>query len=156
MSLYNRIVGSEDPKILWHQFQATLTEWEAGFITRADVIALNNITPAEEADLDSLKSLYTTSISRAGFRASFDNAGLMAEVGWIYTTKGLFNQRLLAASDDWLSVQKYTVAQLPAATPDSEGHVIYVQDGAAGSSGLAFSNGSQWLRVDNLQPVSAS
>jgi len=48
----------------------------------------------------------------------------------------------------------YTVATAP--TSASAGSVAYFSNGAAGSPVLAFYNGTNWLRVDNLVAISAS
>lgn len=48
----------------------------------------------------------------------------------------------------------FTVATVPSAT--KVGALIYVSDGAAGSPVVAFSNGTNWLRVDTLAAISAS
>ena len=48
----------------------------------------------------------------------------------------------------------YTVATAP--TSASAGSVAYFSNGAAGSPVLAFYNGTNWLRVDNLAAISAS
>lgn len=49
----------------------------------------------------------------------------------------------------------YTVATVPAASSFT-GFTIYVSNGAAGSPILAFSNGTNWLRVDTAAAISAS
>ena len=54
-----------------------------------------------------------------------------------------------------IQVPTYTVASAPAAT-SLAGTVIYVSNGAAGSPVLAFSNGTDWLRVDTLATISAA
>ena len=51
--------------------------------------------------------------------------------------------------------ETFTVATVPAAA-DNTGGVIYVSNGAAGSPVLAFSDGTNWLRVDTLAAISAS
>lgn len=51
--------------------------------------------------------------------------------------------------------ETFTVASAPSAA-DSVGGVIYVSNGAAGNPVLAFSNGTNWLRVDTLAAISAS
>jgi hypothetical protein len=53
-----------------------------------------------------------------------------------------------------ITLATYTAGTLPAAT--TAGQIIYVSDGAAGSPVLAFSNGTNWLRVDTLAAVSGS
>lgn len=47
----------------------------------------------------------------------------------------------------------YDLASLPDAS-SSTGRVIYCSDGGAGNPCLAFSDGENWLRSDNLNPVS--
>lgn len=54
-----------------------------------------------------------------------------------------------------VQVPTYTVAAAPAAA-SATGTVIYVSNGAAGSPVLAFSNGTNWLRVDTLAAISAT
>ncbi len=71
-----------------------------------------------------------------------------------YTSRKVKSDRV-TRSDIPKKIVSYTVDSLPAAGayPAS---LIYVSNGAAGSPCLAFSNGSNWLRCDNLSPVSAS
>ena len=49
----------------------------------------------------------------------------------------------------------YTVANAPAAASWG-GSLIYVTNGAAGSPMVAFSNGTNWLRVDTATAISAT
>lgn len=49
--------------------------------------------------------------------------------------------------------QVFTVATLPSVR---ESGIIYVDDGAAGSPVLAFSDGANWLRSDTRATVAAS
>lgn len=49
----------------------------------------------------------------------------------------------------------FTVATVPDATL-SEGGMIYVSNGANGAAIIAFSNGTDWLRVDTRGALSAS
>lgn len=49
----------------------------------------------------------------------------------------------------------FTVATVPAANA-STGGMIYVSNGANGAPIIAFSNGTAWLRVDNLGALSAT
>ena len=55
-----------------------------------------------------------------------------------------------------IKVPTYTVAGAPSASAAGAGTVIYVSNGAAGSPVLAFSNGTNWLRVDTLATISAA
>jgi hypothetical protein len=48
--------------------------------------------------------------------------------------------------------QAYTVATVPSAA--NAGQMIYVSNGAAGNPVMAFSNGTNWLRVDTLAAIS--
>ena len=54
-----------------------------------------------------------------------------------------------------VTLPSYTVAAVPAAAYNV-GKVIYVSNGAAGSPVVAFSNGTDWLRVDTLAAVAAA
>lgn len=53
-----------------------------------------------------------------------------------------------------VSLGVYTVATAPSAA--TAGMVTYFSNGAAGAPVLAFSNGTNWLRVDTLAAISAS
>ena len=55
-----------------------------------------------------------------------------------------------------IKVPTYTVAGAPSASTAGAGTVIYVSNGAAGSPVLAFSNGTNWLRVDTLATIAAA
>lgn len=50
------------------------------------------------------------------------------------------------AIDDAERVDSYAVASLPAAASNT-GKIVYCSNGAAGSPCLAYSNGTNWLRV---------
>lgn len=49
----------------------------------------------------------------------------------------------------------YTVATAPAAASHT-GRIIYVSDGATGSPCLAYSNGTNWLRITIGAAIAAS
>ena len=53
-----------------------------------------------------------------------------------------------------VNLGRFTVATAP--TNATAGSVAYFSNGAAGSPGLAFYNGTNWLRVDTLAAISAS
>jgi hypothetical protein len=52
-------------------------------------------------------------------------------------------------------LKAYTVASAPSASAEGAGTMIYVSNGAAGSPVAAFSDGTDWLRVDTLAAISA-
>lgn len=54
-----------------------------------------------------------------------------------------------------IQVPTYTVANAPSAA-SLAGTVVYISNGAAGAPVLAFSNGTNWLRVDTLATISAT
>lgn len=54
-----------------------------------------------------------------------------------------------------ITLTSYTVATVPTAV-GSTGTLIYVSNGAAGSPVVAFSDNTNWLRVDTLAAISAS
>lgn len=55
---------------------------------------------------------------------------------------------------DLVAFTAYTVATVPAVSP--AGQLIYVSNGAAGSPIMAFSDGSNWKRVDTGGNIAAS
>ena len=50
----------------------------------------------------------------------------------------------------------YTVASAPSAATAGAGTMIYVSNGAAGSPVVAFSDGTDFLRVDTLAAIAAA
>ena len=48
----------------------------------------------------------------------------------------------------------YTVATAPAAA--TAGSIAYISDGAGGNPVVAFSNGTDWLRVDTRAAIAAT
>lgn len=55
---------------------------------------------------------------------------------------------------DLVAFTAYTVATVPSASP--AGQMIYVSNGAAGSPIMAFSDGTNWKRVDTAGNIAAS
>lgn len=53
-----------------------------------------------------------------------------------------------------ITLPSFTVAGVPSAA-GLHGTLIYVSNGAAGAPVVAFSNGTNWLRVDTLATISA-
>lgn len=98
MSLLDRLIGSEAPKIGVHQFQAALAEWEDGALTRAEVIAAFAIGAAEETELDWLKARYQAATDKERFKKVLDNVLLLAEAGLVYDTPAKVQARLLGAA----------------------------------------------------------
>ena len=54
-----------------------------------------------------------------------------------------------------VNLAQFTVATVPAAA-SFLGGLIYVSNGAAGAPVVAFSNGTNWLRVDTLAAIAAA
>ncbi len=54
-----------------------------------------------------------------------------------------------------VTLTPYTVASIPAATGRA-GEMAFVSNGAAGAPVVAFSDGTDWLRVDTRAAISAS
>ena len=50
----------------------------------------------------------------------------------------------------------FTVATVPSATGVNTGGMIFVTNGANGSAIIAFSDGTDWLRVDTRGVISAT
>jgi len=72
---------------------------------------------------------------------------VVSDNGFIGTITGNVSGRVTLPSS--------TVAGVPAAAGNT-GALIYVSNGAAGDAVVAFSNGTNWLRVDTLVAISAS
>jgi len=72
---------------------------------------------------------------------------VVSDNGFIGTITGNVSGRVTLPSS--------TVAGVPAAAGNT-GALIYVSNGAAGDAVVAFSDGTNWLRVDTLVAISAS
>ncbi len=105
MSLLNRLRGIEAPRINAHGFQAAVAEWAdgaAGF-SRATIIAQFNMTPDDEAELDTLKAIHDTANTAAKklrLRKALDN--ILMLIGdrnlTFYATNAEVNTRLAEAA----------------------------------------------------------
>lgn len=105
MSLLDRIIGTELPRINAHGFQAAMSEWTDGAtgFSRATIITEFALTVAEETDLDNLKVIYdsaNTSAKKQRLLKAFDNVVLLAsdrDVSF-YKNKADINTRLTEAA----------------------------------------------------------
>ena len=61
-----------------------------------------------------------------------------------------------AALADAVTADEYTVDQLPAASAANRGKLVYCSDGANGAACMAYSNGTNWLRIVFGAAVSAT
>jgi hypothetical protein len=88
--------------------------------------------------------------SGATFSGGSADAGIgRSAAGVVKSTNGSSGEGLFRTGT-------YTVATLPSAATAGAGTIAYVSNGAAGSPVLAFSDGTNWLRVDTLAAVSSS
>lgn len=69
MGLYERVLGLELPKISEHWVLALLAEFGRGQITKAQIDAALNLSPAEQAELQTLASTFTGAVSAKLLRA---------------------------------------------------------------------------------------
>lgn len=60
-----------------------------------------------------------------------------------------------SAAGNLTKLRTYTVATVPAAAANAR-VLIYVSNGAAGAPVVAFSDGTNWKRVDSLANISAA
>lgn len=71
-----------------------------------------------------------------------------------------FRGRVLFAArakyDSAITLPSYTVAEVPSAVGEGEGSLIYVSNGAAGDGIPAYSDGTDWRRVDTRGVISAT
>lgn len=58
MGLFARLTALDETKILVHRFGAALREWADGGLTRAEVIAMFNLTGDDVTQLDALRATY--------------------------------------------------------------------------------------------------
>ena len=102
MSLFDRLRGTEEPKLSSHQFQAAMSEWAdgaAGF-SRTTMISGFSLTMDDETELDTLKAIYdsaNTDRKRQRLLKAFDSILMLAEDSndtGFYTTKALIVARL--------------------------------------------------------------
>lgn len=56
MALYNRLIGTEEPKIAVHQFCAALAERTRGKVTNADISSMFNLSVDETTEFSTLYS----------------------------------------------------------------------------------------------------
>lgn len=105
MSLLNRLRGIEQPRINAHGFQAALTEWVDGGVgfSRATIIAQFQLTAADEADLDELKTLYdsaNTNAKKLRLRKALDSVFMLISDRDLtfYPTNADVKARLTAAA----------------------------------------------------------
>lgn len=72
---------------------------------------------------------------------------------WDAFFSALLNAVNAVSQGSLVVTQPFTVATVPNAA-DGAGRVIYVSNGAAGQPVLAFSDGTDWLRVDTRTAIS--
>lgn len=75
--------------------------------------------------------------------------------GFVGNVTGNVTGSVTGAVTGTIQLTSYTVASVPSASANAR-RLIYVSNGAAGSPVVAFSNGTNWLRVDTLATISAS
>ncbi len=105
MSLLDRLMGIEAPRINAHGFQAAMSEWAdgaAGF-SRATIIAEFGLTTDDETELDQIKTIWdtaNTSAKKLRIRKAFDNIVLLAgdRDNSFYKVKVDINARLTEAA----------------------------------------------------------
>jgi hypothetical protein len=60
-----------------------------------------------------------------------------------------------ATAGNGVKLKTYTVATVPAAASNAR-NLIYVSNGAAGAACVAFSDGTNWKRLDTLANIAAA
>ena len=96
MSLYTRLTSPEgdEVKIPIHGFSSGINELRQGYMTRAELIAMFVITPAEETQLDQIKDLVAAAPNKVLFLRVFKDCLYLAEMGNKYATVQEFVTRL--------------------------------------------------------------
>jgi len=98
MALFDRIVGVPGTtKISVHNLSAAFREWEAGKVSRADIIAAFALQADDLTQLDQLKAIYAgkSAEKKAEFVDLFEAIGLLAETHLLgYDDLATFTARL--------------------------------------------------------------
>ena len=105
MSLLDRLIGTELPRLSAHGFQAAMSEWvdgAAGF-SRASIIAEFQLTLDDEPELDQLKIIYdsaNTNAKKQRLLKAFDSVVMLASDRdtSFYKSKVDINARLTEAA----------------------------------------------------------
>jgi len=96
MSLYDRLVGSQDPSIAVHQFMAAISERERGELTRQDIIDIFEIETGDLPELDDIldKDDSLTADRSFEFGRMLHDSLLLSESHQHYTTSTEFYARI--------------------------------------------------------------
>lgn len=81
MALFERLVGSEEPKIGVHGFAAALRFWALGLLTRANIKSSFGLGVESDADFDWLETKYNAAADKVSFIASLEQLLILAEEG---------------------------------------------------------------------------
>ena len=95
MALFEKLVGTEDPKLPIHTFAGSLHLWAKGLVTRADIVASYELDAGDDADLDFLKSKYDASANKTDFIATIEMLLIHGEDGGRF---GLDNKATFVAA----------------------------------------------------------
>lgn len=73
---------------------------------------------------------------------------------WDAFFSALLNAVNAVSQGSLVATKSFTVATVPSAATAGAGRTIFVSNGAAGQPVLAFSDGTNWLRVDTRTAIS--
>lgn len=91
MGLYERIVGTELPKLPVHQFQAAVAEFKRGKFTGNQVATAFALSAAEKTEATTLLAQIT---SNAVTAAEVQDVLCLAEAGYLYADAAAVRTRL--------------------------------------------------------------
>ena len=97
MALFNRLIGTEEPKLSVHAFAAVIFDYVAGEVTRAEIISAFGITAAEEAALDTVLAKVdglANATAKKVWCLELENVLILGEGGYRYTTQASAANRL--------------------------------------------------------------
>lgn len=97
MALYDRLLNREEPNLPIHKFTAGLDEWQRGQMTRAQVIAMLGVQPAEEADLDATFARLRPSIETISLGTFVQITNVGATYDAVVSSRGLGLVRIQTA-----------------------------------------------------------
>lgn len=78
-SLFDKLVGNEEPRVSVHGFVAALKEWQDGAVTRADIVQSFGLDAGDESDLDWLKAQAQASADREKFVAALEQVLILGQ-----------------------------------------------------------------------------
>lgn len=81
MALFEKLVGTAEPKLPIHTFAGSLHLWAKGIISRANIVASYDLNADDDGDLDFLKNKYDAAVNKTDFIATIEMLLIHGEDG---------------------------------------------------------------------------